>query len=177
MQNPAGSMGVALWSGVSSVWPWAIIGRRWFWRVLPGHRSSSGRGDGVLRRRPPRMRWMRESSARRPMAGGACSTGWWRPRNLARGLSSVTALVIDPSDSSRLHAIAHGTVLTSTDAGRSWSSTGFGQTSASALAVDPQNASTLYAISGRVIFKSTDRGAGWTSKTKGLPARRLQIRI
>ena len=66
--------------------------------------------------------------------------------NLAGGLSSVTALVIDPSDSSRLYAIAHGTVLKSTDAGRSWSSTGLGQSSASALAIDPQNTSTLYAI-------------------------------
>jgi photosystem II stability/assembly factor-like uncharacterized protein len=89
--------------------------------------------------------------------------------DMAGGVSSVSALVIDPSDSSTLYAVAHGTVVKSTDGTQSWSSTGFPRASASALAIDPQSTSTVYAASDDAIFKTTDGGTTWSPKTSGLP--------
>jgi hypothetical protein len=68
---------------------------------------------------------------------------------MAGGVSSVSALVIDPSDSSTLYSVAHGTVVKSTDGAQSWSSTGFPLASVSALAIDPQNTFTVYAARSR----------------------------
>jgi photosystem II stability/assembly factor-like uncharacterized protein len=89
---------------------------------------------------------------------------------LTGGLSAVGALVINPSDSSNLYAIANGEVVKSADGGQNWTSTGLGLNSASALAIDPKATSTLYAITGNSIFKTTNGGASWSPKTSGLPA-------
>jgi photosystem II stability/assembly factor-like uncharacterized protein len=89
---------------------------------------------------------------------------------LTGGLSSVGALVINPSDSSNFYAVANGAVVKSADGGQSWTGTGLGLNSASALAIDPKDTSTLYAITGSAIFKTTDGGASWSPKTTGLPA-------
>jgi photosystem II stability/assembly factor-like uncharacterized protein len=93
--------------------------------------------------------------------------GTW---SMVGGVSSVSALVINPSDSSILYAVAHGTVVKSMDGGESWTVTGFGLSSAFGLVIDPQNTSTVYAIADSAIFKTTDGGASWTAKTNGLPA-------
>jgi photosystem II stability/assembly factor-like uncharacterized protein len=88
--------------------------------------------------------------------------GTWK---ILGGVSGVSAFAIDPGDSSRLYAAAHGTVLQSWDGGQTWGATGFNQDSAVALAIDPQNGATLYALTFDAVFKSTDRGATWADKT------------
>jgi photosystem II stability/assembly factor-like uncharacterized protein len=91
--------------------------------------------------------------------------GTW---NVIRNTSSVSALVIDPSDSSKLYAVDLGTVVKSTDGGQSWTNTGTGP-GISALAIDPRSTSTLYAMSSTAILKTTDGGTTWSPKTMGLP--------
>jgi photosystem II stability/assembly factor-like uncharacterized protein len=101
-------------------------------------------------------------------------------------ITGVGALAIDPTNSSTLYAAVtpYGTlqnfyatpqsvVMKSTDAGRSWNSTGDGPVSVNGLAIDPQNDGIVYAMTNTAIFKSTDGGASWTAKTAGLPSRML----
>jgi photosystem II stability/assembly factor-like uncharacterized protein len=93
----------------------------------------------------------------------------------AQRLVGVTALVIDPRNTSTVFAWVGGNgVFKSTDGGASWSAASSGLPAQpfglSFLAIDPQAPSTLYAgKSGIGVFKSTDGGATWNSVNSGLP--------
>ena len=92
----------------------------------------------------------------------------------------VTALVIDPSNTSILYGGTAGWprgVLRSTDNGTTWAATALKDVDVSALALDPGNSNILYAAAAApypdgtpAVFKSTDAGASWSPINAGLEA-------
>ena len=72
---------------------------------------------------------------------------------------------------------AGGGVLTSGDAGGSWTpaSSGLAHSFVYALAADPHSASTLYAATFKGISKSTDGGATWQTASSGLAGSAVAI--
>jgi photosystem II stability/assembly factor-like uncharacterized protein len=98
---------------------------------------------------------------------------------------SPASLVIDPSNSQTLYAVAYydcieylgcnSAVFKSTDGGITWkrSDNGAGFSYVLALAIDPINTATIYvwayADSGSGMFKSTDGGGSWNAIGNGLP--------
>ena len=88
-------------------------------------------------------------------------------------LIGVTAVVIDPQNSSTVFACVGGNgVFKSTDGGATWNSVNSGLPNnfngASFLAIDPQTPGTVYAATGSGVFKSTDGGASWSAANSGL---------
>jgi hypothetical protein len=82
---------------------------------------------------------------------------------------TISALAIDPSNSSTLYASTGRGVSKSTDGGQNWTPTGLTDPYVSALALDPTDSSTLYAGSYRNgAYKSTDSGGHWTAMNLGL---------
>jgi Beta-propeller repeat/Viral BACON domain/Putative binding domain, N-terminal len=99
----------------------------------------------------------------------------WFPINNGLVTSSpVTALAVDPADSSTVYAALSSTVIKSTNAGASWSFSGVGISSTIVcFAIDPVKPSTLYAGAStsnpKSAFKSTNGGATWMEINNGLP--------
>jgi len=86
----------------------------------------------------------------------------------------VTALALDPSNSSTLYAATARGLFKSVDAGATWRSTGAGldKHSLLALAVDPRATSNLYATTDTGgVFRSTDGGEHWSEANEGIGAR------
>ena len=98
---------------------------------------------------------------------------------------SVSRIAIAPTRPESIYAIAHTTntgrttIYQSTDAGRTWHSTGSRTSvlpnsndwdSSDALAVDAQHPRTVYAATGHTVLKTTDAGASWHPIRGGLPA-------
>ncbi|MBN1439792.1 MAG: hypothetical protein JW929_10315, partial [Anaerolineales bacterium] len=80
----------------------------------------------------------------------------------------VSALAIDPSNSSNLYASAYTGTYTgfyrSKDGGKSWKESNAGlkeDTGIDVLAIDPKTTSTLYAGTPGGVGKSTDSGENW----------------
>ena len=98
--------------------------------------------------------------------GGAASTAF--------GGSSVTRLVIHPTQTSTLYAASGVGVFKSTNGGRTWSAMNNGLTNRSviALVIDPLTPSTLYAaitgLSDSGVYKSTDSGNTWNRRSNGI---------
>lgn len=91
------------------------------------------------------------------------------------GGTSVTGLVIHPTQPSIVYAGSGAGVFKSTNGGRTWTAMNNGLTSRSVIAIviDPSTPSTLYAaVSGfndtRGIYKSTDGGGSWNRRVNGL---------
>lgn len=89
--------------------------------------------------------------------------------------TSVTAIVVHPTQPSTVYAGSGAGVFKSTNGGRTWTAMNNGLTSRSVitLVIDPSTPSTLYAaVSGfnntRGIYKSTDGGASWNQRINGL---------
>lgn len=72
------------------------------------------------------------------------------------------AIVIDPSDTSRLYVGTTAGVYRSSDGGLTWTK-GKKIGAATVLAVEPSDPQVLYAGNGSTIYRSTDRGANWTA--------------
>jgi photosystem II stability/assembly factor-like uncharacterized protein len=90
----------------------------------------------------------------------------------SKGLSGVHSLVIDPTDSSKIYALARNGIVRSTNGGITWvgANKGLPASYFTLLAIDPLNPSTLYAGATYVnLFRSTDRGESWTALNTGLP--------
>jgi predicted Ser/Thr protein kinase len=83
----------------------------------------------------------------------------------------VVALVIDPTDPTRLYGPTWNAVLKSTDGGNTWDAKTNGlvsNRSVEVLAVDPSNPNTLYAGVGETLVVSTDGGESWSSLGHGI---------
>jgi photosystem II stability/assembly factor-like uncharacterized protein len=90
----------------------------------------------------------------------------------------VTGFAIKPDDHSRIYAVTPNQLLSSSDAGTTWSylpasGPGLGTVNnISALVVDPNVTTTLYAASnsgyGAGVYRSLDGGQSWTSFNEGL---------
>jgi len=88
---------------------------------------------------------------------------------------SVSAVVIDPTDSTRLFFATadygnSSSLLRSDDGGITWQSANLSLPlrSIRGIVIDPINADTLYAGSGAGVFKSTDAGAHWDLMVAGI---------
>jgi photosystem II stability/assembly factor-like uncharacterized protein len=102
-------------------------------------------------------------------------------------LASVSALVVDPNNSSTVYAGIYSvywafpgwvhdapSLFKSTDSGMNWVRADFGlptDSSSLALAADPTNPNTLYAASGdsSQVYKTTDGGTNWNATVSGQP--------
>ena len=86
----------------------------------------------------------------------------------------VTALALDPSNSSTVYAATARGLFKSLDAGGSWRPTGAGLNKHSllALAIDPRSTSNLYATTDTGgVFRSNDGGEHWSEANEGIGAR------
>src|SRR5947209_12664211 len=85
---------------------------------------------------------------------------------------SITALVIDPQNTSTVYAATGNGVFKTTDKGASWTAANAGLPAdlIQAVVIDPQNTGTLYAsILSHGVFKSKDGGVSWNPAGSGLP--------
>jgi photosystem II stability/assembly factor-like uncharacterized protein len=93
------------------------------------------------------------------------------------GLTSISNIVIHPTQTSTLYAGATGGVARSTNGGRTWSllNSGLNNQSAIKVVIDPVTPSTIYAAtydvyagSANGIYKSIDSGNTWTQIKNGM---------
>jgi photosystem II stability/assembly factor-like uncharacterized protein len=94
----------------------------------------------------------------------------WAPRDSGLGNRDVNVLEVDASNHLVLYAGTTTTIFKSTNAGQSWSQSGFGlptDVDIEAVAVDPLDGQVLYAGTedasqgGDGVYKSEDGGASW----------------
>ena len=84
--------------------------------------------------------------------------------------SSITALVIDPTDPTKLYAATWNAVLKSTDGGNSWDPKTDGLLAnqvVDVIAIHPSNPELIYAGIGETLVVSTNGGESWTSQGYG----------
>ena len=95
--------------------------------------------------------------------------GSWLPINSGLTSSSVSGLVIDPSNPTTLYVLNNGT-FKSTDGGSHWNPVSSSPAGVISFAVDPNNSATLYAgVNGTSgVYKSVDDGLNWTQTTSGM---------
>ena len=95
----------------------------------------------------------------------------WKPANVGLGPGTVTALAIDPQNTSTVYALIPGVVSTSTDGAQHWNAVTAAPPISGyylqALGVDPQNSGTVYAAACNVFLRSADGGATWTISSFG----------
>src|SRR5262245_37125555 len=95
------------------------------------------------------------------LASTVAESATWTPIGPEGGL--VFTIVPDPGTAGRLYAGTYdGGVFVSTNAGASWSATGWGPTNVYAVAVDPSTPDTVFASGYDRIWRSRDGGAHWT---------------
>ncbi len=98
--------------------------------------------------------------------GGAT---WTRIATTAQVGTSVSRIVVHPTNPSILHVSGRSGVTRSIDGGTNWSSLQL--SNVSDLVIDANNPSTLYCGRRNVgLYKSTNDGQTWTALTTGLPA-------
>ena len=90
---------------------------------------------------------------------------------LAPATGPVTAIAIDPQDSTTLYLASGAGLFQSGDSGATWSLVNPRPTCCiSTLAIDPQTPSTIYALTrDGGVLKSIDRGSNWIPANLGLP--------
>jgi photosystem II stability/assembly factor-like uncharacterized protein len=84
--------------------------------------------------------------------------------------ASLVALVIDPTDPTRLYGPTWNAVLKSTDGGNSWEAKMNGlvaNRTVDVLVIDPQNPNLLYGGVGERLVVSADGGESWQSQEYG----------
>jgi hypothetical protein len=101
----------------------------------------------------------------------------WADHNVWTGRGpdggEVSALVIDPQNTSTVYAATGNGVFKTTDGGASWraASAGLPGPLVMNLVMDPQNTTTLYALINHYgVFKTTNGGTSWIPAGSGLPA-------
>jgi photosystem II stability/assembly factor-like uncharacterized protein len=98
--------------------------------------------------------------------------GNWNNDNYGLKSDVVSALALDPSNSSIIYAGIPGGVFKSIDGGRHWSAvnTGLNHPNVVKLVVDPTTPATVYlaASSSDGVYKSTDGGSTWNPANNGL---------
>jgi len=94
----------------------------------------------------------------------------WIPLNSGPQLSSVSAIAIDPNDSSTLYVATAAGAFKSVDAGADWAAANSGLRAMQvfSLAIDPQGSHTIYAGTDYGAFKSTDAGISWLAASSGI---------
>jgi len=102
--------------------------------------------------------------------GGATWTSIWSP-----GTSVVSALAIDPANSTTMYAALEGFspgdaagLFKSSDGGATWIPTGLSNVTLTALVIDPSNSMNLYAAESQTVVKSVDGGATWSDASAAL---------
>ncbi|MCG8460112.1 MAG: hypothetical protein MI919_27835 [Holophagales bacterium] len=91
----------------------------------------------------------------------------WTPLERVPGGSSMTDLVIDPTDSSVIFASAYDGVFRSLDRGANWKRVAE-MRAVHALAILPDSPSTVFAATASGVFRSADGGASWQPFDDGL---------
>lgn len=87
----------------------------------------------------------------------------WSLSNLGLAATFISALAVDPTDSSVVYAGSNDRLLFKTsDGGMSWERIAE-PGHVEALAIDPETPSTLYAGTWGTVFRSLDGGLSWTS--------------
>lgn len=88
----------------------------------------------------------------------------------ALGLSSASAIAVDPQSPSTLYAVSHAALVKSVDGGVTFAPATLPSSSVSSIAIEPGNDQILFAGTGdRGLLKSVDGGATWTASSNGLP--------
>jgi hypothetical protein len=109
-----------------------------------------------------------KTGLRRSTDGG---TTW---TSIGEGLpqpSTVRAVLIDPSNSTRMYLRMANNGFASTDGGETWTAFGgaFPRADVESLVMDPSSPLTLYAGARKGLFKSEDGGVTWEDIDYGLP--------
>jgi hypothetical protein len=103
----------------------------------------------------------------------------WSASSQGLGEASVLKLVIDPTTSTTLYAVAGSSGLfKSTDGGAHWAIVlpGSSNFPLLSLAIDPQTATILYAgTNGNGVLKSTDGGMTWTALSSSFPTNESRV--
>jgi hypothetical protein len=98
----------------------------------------------------------------------------WSNDNYGLAASSVTHIVVNPSQPWILYAGTEKGVFKSTNRGRTWSAVnnGLNGLNVVGLVIDPLTPSTLYvavdSFSGRGVYKTTDGGNSWNLRSNGM---------
>lgn len=99
----------------------------------------------------------------------------WSNDNYGFGGSTITSMVINPTQPSTVYVGTATGVFKTTDGGRTWTAINNGLTNrnVTAMVMDPSNPATLYiAIAGfqtiTGVYKSTDSGATWNLRSNGI---------
>lgn len=101
-------------------------------------------------------------------SGGICRStdagATWSPANAGIAAVSVSSIIVDLSDPTRLVACGHGGVFASSDGGDSWfpASAGIPTPDIRALAASPGDSNALYAATASGICRTTDGCATWS---------------
>jgi photosystem II stability/assembly factor-like uncharacterized protein len=120
-------------------------------------------------------------AVRKSTDGGRTWKTVFEPRRWSSPFVSRIAIAMTRPES--IYAIAHNVhngataIYKSTDAGRTWRTTGSGLSlptsccgdSEDSLVVDPGHPQTLYAAVGETVYATTDGGATWQPRASGLP--------
>jgi photosystem II stability/assembly factor-like uncharacterized protein len=89
------------------------------------------------------------------------------------GLTSVTALAVDPREANTIYAARDDGVYKRAHGARSWQRVMRGRR-VFAVAIDPTRPETIYAGAGNGVFKSTNGGRRWQAMNRGLFPRETQ---
>lgn len=101
----------------------------------------------------------------RSLDGGAT---WSRIATTDQVGSTCSGIIIDPTNSNRIHVSGDRGYVRSPDGGSTWSLKLSGPVSS--IAMNPDDPNILYAgRHGDGVYRSTDRGRNWTKLTNGLP--------
>jgi uncharacterized protein (TIGR03437 family) len=88
----------------------------------------------------------------------------------ALGLSSCSALALDPQNPSTIFAISSGVLMKSVNGGAAFASTALPSSQAVSISIQPGNDQILYADTyDQGVLKSADGGATWSTVDNGLP--------
>lgn len=86
----------------------------------------------------------------------------------SRTAGVITALAVDPRNSSTVYAAARGGVFKTSNGGAAWTRIA-GIVAGSALFIDPHSSGTIYLATWNGVFKTIDGGVTWIGVGTGLP--------
>src|ERR1700733_12483507 len=107
--------------------------------------------------------------------GSIASSGLYRINGAAwtaLGLSSASAIAVDPQNASTLYAVSTGKLVRSSDGGITFSATSLPSSQAGSIAIEPGNDQVLFvATLDQGVLKSADGGATWIAVNNGIPVK------